>query len=148
MDGIAIIVMLAIWAAVGLAGRASRKAKQQEAAQRIPTMEEDARGNTVRPSDIDVPGQRTVPIHWEGSTSQTSAPRASFAQDNAMTHYYDDILRPSEQSDLEDRRKKEMREEKKVASVPGLDLQFTGDTLVKGIIFSEILDRRGSRRTR
>lgn len=45
---------------------------------------------------------------------------------------------------------KEPKREPEAAAVgiPGLGLRFTGDEMVKGVIFSEILQRKEARRTR
>lgn len=98
----------------------------------------------MRPVDVDLPGQTTMPIHRHGSIEGEDSREGLSDYDMSIPYYYDEAdghIRQVERTDASSPRQPQAQGAKPV-EIPGLDLKFDGNTLVKGMIFSEILARR------
>lgn len=148
-----IIIVLIGWVLSNLS-RATKKTRQQQAAGRdAPRTPEASRPapeqRPMRPRDVDLPGQTTMPIHWEGTAAET--PRTIPEPDAALRMFYNES--PLTDYDAgagrsDNAPSKKQRDDSAPVTIPGLNLAIDGDALVKGVIFSEILNRRPVRRTR
>lgn len=148
MDALVILVIIG-WAVSAL----SKAAKRQNAGRRPgqpgpegpehPSQEgarEESR-RPIRPVEVDLPGQTTMPIHWEGTVDQ--AWPQTLAEGEGTLHRDPPLLKPRVVANaVENPAKVERLSDARPATIPGLDLAFDGDSLVKGVIYAEILSRR------
>lgn len=144
-----ILIALIGWGIASLSKNARKRQEAEQKGQLDPQM----RGASVsrmhteeerpmRPADVDLPGQSTAPIHWDGIDQTSPQVHTSNWQpipegDPSL------LLRPSEQGTLAEKQRNEQKAAKaNTVTIPGLNLSIDGDTLVKGVIFSEILNRK------
>lgn len=155
MDALLFILVIG-WVISGIA-RSSKK-RNKQAADQIPesaassdsmqTAQRPARRNRpMRPADVDLPGQATMPIHWDGEGRPLEHDPEPRYEPRAARDEMRDLV---EAWQLPERKPEQVPrpENPAVPTVPGLDLEWNGDALVKGVIFSEILARRPNRRIR
>ena len=137
---------------VGLASAFSRAVKGKQAKRAADEVGYDglsdrpSQERPMRPADVDLPGQTTMPIHWEGLDE---TPRTIPSPEPSLAVYYGEgpgTLRPSEIARADEDARWRERSEAVSVTIPGLDLDLNGDSLVKGVIFSEILNRKPVRR--
>lgn len=147
MDGI-IVVALIFWVLSAVSKSAQKKKAAQSAqvpsAPRPKAKPPQDVAQPLRPIQVDLPGQRTMPSHW-GTYSGT--PDSMMAQEEAFARmlYMDEKVRPMDQATQREEREAADRKE---AVIPGLGLAFNAESLVQGVIFSEILTRPMDRRKR
>ena len=145
-----VLIVLVVWAFSALSRSAKKTQQAAKRRQDRPLQADDAPpARPLRPRDVDLPGQQTtMPTRWE---SLEDAPLPEPAAYETYTPLFADVPeRPHERATREEAKRKETKDAApKPVAIPGLDLKIDGDALVKGVIFSEILNRRPpSRRTR
>ncbi|MDL2317919.1 hypothetical protein LJC74_02330 [Eubacteriales bacterium OttesenSCG-928-A19] len=168
-----LVIVVLIW---GIVSALRSAAKRRNTAAKPPDAPQDASESTrqsrhepIRPADVDLPGQTTMPIHWEGTyaaerpyeglssygvystpedaRAKESAPAAGADRERELIRLWenvDQLYAPERESPTP---RSQRPDDPVPVTIPGLDLTFTGDSLVKGVIFSEILGRRPIRRS-
>lgn len=152
----ALLFILVIGWAVSAIARSSKKRNRQAADQTTETAASPdgtqagrpaRRNRPMRPADVDLPGQTTMPIHWDGDGPTLEQYQEPTHEPRPVSQEMRDLAEAWRMPE----RKPEpapTQVEPAVPTIPGLDLELTGDALVKGVIFSEILGRRPHRRIR
>lgn len=100
----------------------------------------------ARPVDTDLPRQTAMPIHRdEPAEGESGVEGWTDPRRTTTSLYYDrmeNTIQPSERVRAEEAQHRKAEREAQAVNVPGLDLRMDADSLVKGVIFSEILGRR------
>lgn len=114
-----------------------------------PQPEGDPTPPPPRPAEVPLPPrQQTLPTRWEseeGTSDWLSGPEmtAYIQAEEAMAQ---SMQRPERIIKDRDHVLDPRQQDAVPVIIPGLDLQFDADTLVKGVIYAEILTRKPQRR--
>lgn len=150
MDILLVVIAFAVWVVSAVNKEAKKVRQRQQSMQPPATPGEGQRERTeIRPADIDLSGQTSMPIHWDGTSSEghsTEGPRPTRRTEERPKEELDEILRawgiPREAADDPSWETTQEKPQKGPVTIPGLSLQLNQTTLVSGVILSEILTRR------
>lgn len=121
-------------------GRQAPAPSREEAAPKVPE-------RPIRPVEVDLPkAQPTLPSYIGGSLGGNYDDPFGESASVMMVSTLQPIAAHEYSPTRSGARDTARQDEEKPVIVPGLDLAFDGDTLVKGVIMSEILNRKHVRR--
>ncbi len=149
MDGL-IIIGLILWAAFSFMTRAAKQQKGVEQTKKQRTLTTQSDPPRPAPAPRPVPPMRTymeTPRQMERSTrifpeGETMMPRVRFeGAGEGEDPCHEEMLQPvtGQSEDLN-------AAYQQVSAIPGLEIQLSRNSLLQGIVFSEILNRRVPRR--
>lgn len=162
MDGLIALVVVVL-AVAQLFGRARKKSASQPGRPAQPgqrpspaAQPEKPQSTAYAPVNTDSGRHSPPPIHWEGTRGEDSSIPALTELPLDASYSYESTdgydAQMHDPGSLARRKGGRSSDEAHSAptasSIPGLDLRLDGDTMVKGVIFAEILNRGNRRRSR
>ncbi len=156
MDAL-IVIALIVWAVASVSkiskGNTRKDARRRQSMDGRPGGAEPRRPGTrpapeTRPAHMDLPGQQTsLPTAWnEGDSAMMAGQRAMERAGEGDDPCHEEMLRPAHgPGHLAAAMDEAPQPEAQQVVIPGLNLTFDGGTLLQGIVFSEILNKRAPR---
>ncbi len=159
MEAFPIIVIILVWA-LSAFQKVSKKAKEMnESARRSAASPQTDPSRSIRPAEMDLPGApSSLPVNQplsEGESEYSEfpevrgytrpAPRISPTPVPTAEAAWEGVMN-AQPVDARPTPPRGKANDPAPVTISGLGIAFTADSMVKGVIFSEILTRRGNRR--